>query len=43
MTIMTGLGHFPMSEHYTSFREYLLPTLTAAMQAREKLLEGVRS
>jgi pimeloyl-ACP methyl ester carboxylesterase len=43
MTVMTGLGHFPMSEDYASFREYLLPTLTAAVRAREHLLEEVRS
>ena len=42
MTIMTGLGHFPMSENYASFREYLLPTLTAAVKAREQLLEEVK-
>jgi pimeloyl-ACP methyl ester carboxylesterase len=25
--IMEGMGHFPMIEHYSSFREYLLPEL----------------
>jgi hypothetical protein len=39
MAIMTGLGHFPMSEDYGSFREYLLPTLAAAVKARQQLLE----
>jgi len=39
---MTGLGHFPMSEDYARFREYLRPTLTAAVKAREQLLEEVR-
>ena len=42
VTIMTGLGHFPMSEDYANFREYLLPTLGAAAAAREQLLAGVR-
>jgi pimeloyl-ACP methyl ester carboxylesterase len=42
VTIMTGLGHFPMSEDYASFREYLLPTLGAAAAAREQLLAGVQ-
>jgi pimeloyl-ACP methyl ester carboxylesterase len=42
MTIMTGLGHFPMSEDYHSFRPYLLPTLTSAVKARERLLEAAR-
>ena len=27
LQIMTGLGHFPMSEHYDHFRRYLLPVL----------------
>jgi pimeloyl-ACP methyl ester carboxylesterase len=42
VTIMTGLGHFPMSEDYASFRRYLLPTLTEAVAARAKLLEAVQ-
>jgi pimeloyl-ACP methyl ester carboxylesterase len=37
--IMSGLGHFPMSEDYASFREYLLPTLTDAIGAREVVLK----
>jgi pimeloyl-ACP methyl ester carboxylesterase len=43
MTIMTGLGHFPMSEDYQNFRPYLLPTLASAIKARERLLEAGRS
>jgi pimeloyl-ACP methyl ester carboxylesterase len=27
VTIMEGLGHFPMSEHPAEFRRYLLPVL----------------
>ena len=27
VTIMQGLGHFPMSEHPERFAEYLLPVL----------------
>ena len=27
VTIMTGLGHFPMSENPAEFRKYLLPIL----------------
>jgi pimeloyl-ACP methyl ester carboxylesterase len=27
MVIMTGIGHFPMIENYTRFREFLLPEL----------------
>jgi pimeloyl-ACP methyl ester carboxylesterase len=40
MTVMTGLGHFPMSEDYQNFRQYLLPTLTSAVKARGRLLEA---
>ena len=36
-TIMTGLGHFPMSEDYARFRKHLLPTLDAATAARAEL------
>lgn len=43
LTIMTGLGHFPMSEDYGTFRQYLLPTLTEAIRARGRLLEAARS
>jgi pimeloyl-ACP methyl ester carboxylesterase len=35
-TRMEGLGHFPMSEHYERFREYLLPVLDAALEARAR-------
>ena len=42
-TIMPGLGHFPMSEDYASFRTYLLPALGAVIAEREQLLQrGVR-
>jgi pimeloyl-ACP methyl ester carboxylesterase len=27
LTIMEGMGHFPMIEHYEAFRRYLLPEL----------------
>jgi pimeloyl-ACP methyl ester carboxylesterase len=27
--VMTGLGHFPMSEHPERFRDYILPVLQA--------------
>jgi pimeloyl-ACP methyl ester carboxylesterase len=43
LTIMTGLGHFPMSEDYGAFRQYLLPTLTEAIRARERLIEAAKS
>jgi pimeloyl-ACP methyl ester carboxylesterase len=43
MTIMTGLGHFPMSEDYAAFRRYLLPVLADAKRARERLLDTARS
>jgi pimeloyl-ACP methyl ester carboxylesterase len=33
-TKMTGLGHFPMSENYERFREYLLPVLHEARSRR---------
>lgn len=36
-TEMSGLGHFPMSENYQLFREYLLPVLDAARHERAKL------
>ncbi len=42
VTIMTGLGHFPMSEDYASFRRYLLPALGAAVRARAQLLAGAK-
>jgi pimeloyl-ACP methyl ester carboxylesterase len=35
---MAGLGHFPMSEDYGRFREYLLPVLTAVSADRRSLL-----
>lgn len=35
-TVMDGLGHFPMSEDYTTFRRYLLPTLGAIANARDE-------
>ncbi len=38
-TIMTGLGHFPMSEDYAQFRTYFLPTLDYAIAARSGLVE----
>jgi pimeloyl-ACP methyl ester carboxylesterase len=38
VTIMPGLGHFPMSEDYQSFRGYLLPALTDAVRARSRLI-----
>jgi pimeloyl-ACP methyl ester carboxylesterase len=42
-TIMSGLGHFPMSEDYANFRTYLLPALGAVIAEREQLLQrGVR-
>jgi pimeloyl-ACP methyl ester carboxylesterase len=37
VTIMPGLGHFPMSEDYASFRRYLRPALTDAVAARSRL------
>jgi pimeloyl-ACP methyl ester carboxylesterase len=37
-TIMPGLGHFPMSEDYRTFRSHLLPVLADAVAARVKLL-----
>ena len=39
-TIMSGLGHFPMSEDYERFRTYFLPTLADALADRKRLLEG---
>jgi pimeloyl-ACP methyl ester carboxylesterase len=36
--IMPGLGHFPMSEDYASFRVHLLPVLEQASKARSDLL-----
>lgn len=36
--IMPGLGHFPMSEDYETFRTHLLPVLAEATMAREALL-----
>jgi pimeloyl-ACP methyl ester carboxylesterase len=27
LTVMNGMGHFPMVEHYARFREFLLPEL----------------
>jgi pimeloyl-ACP methyl ester carboxylesterase len=39
-TIMSGLGHFPMSEDYERFRGYFLPTLTDVLADRERLIEG---
>ena len=38
-TVMTGLGHFPMSEDYAQFRSYFVPTLASAVSARRELLE----
>jgi pimeloyl-ACP methyl ester carboxylesterase len=35
-TIMTKLGHFPMSENYNHFREYLLPILEEIRRNSEK-------
>jgi pimeloyl-ACP methyl ester carboxylesterase len=32
VTIMEGLGHFPMSEHPAQFRRYLLPVLDEIQQ-----------
>lgn len=32
LTVMEGLGHFPMSEHPEQFRRYLLPVLQAIRQ-----------
>jgi pimeloyl-ACP methyl ester carboxylesterase len=40
LTVMDGLGHFPMSEDYRRFREYLLPVLHAAAAARGAILGG---
>ncbi|HEY1570489.1 MAG TPA: alpha/beta hydrolase [Pseudonocardiaceae bacterium] len=39
-TIMSGLGHFPMSEDYERFGTYFRSTLTAALAERERLLDG---
>ena len=38
VTIMPGLGHFPMSEDYASFRVHVLPVLAQAGRARSDLL-----
>jgi pimeloyl-ACP methyl ester carboxylesterase len=37
---MEGLGHFPMSEDYPSFRDHLLPVLDAAAGTRRKPSTG---
>jgi pimeloyl-ACP methyl ester carboxylesterase len=42
VTIMTGLGHFPMSEDYAAFRRYLLPVLADAVLARGQLLQAAK-
>jgi pimeloyl-ACP methyl ester carboxylesterase len=42
-TIMEGLGHFPMSEDYGRFRDYLLPTLADAAADRQALLARASS
>jgi pimeloyl-ACP methyl ester carboxylesterase len=42
VTIMAGLGHFPMSEDYAAFRGYLLPVLADAVRARGQLLQAAR-
>jgi pimeloyl-ACP methyl ester carboxylesterase len=39
-TVMDGLGHFPMSEDYGRFRDYLLPVLASAAASREAILGG---
>jgi pimeloyl-ACP methyl ester carboxylesterase len=39
LTIMEGLGHFPMSEDYGRFREYLLPVLAAVAADRRALVD----
>ena len=39
LTVMEGLGHFPMSEDYGRFRKYLLPSLAAVAADRLALLE----
>ena len=31
LTIMNGMGHFPMIENYPAFRRYLLPELEFMM------------
>ena len=33
MTIMKGMGHFPMVENYPAFRPFLLPELDFMAQA----------
>jgi pimeloyl-ACP methyl ester carboxylesterase len=38
-TVMTGLGHFPMSEDYAQFRSYFVPTLVSAISERRRLLD----
>ena len=42
LTVMDGLGHFPMSEDYVSFREYLAPILTAVAGDRRSMLAAER-
>jgi pimeloyl-ACP methyl ester carboxylesterase len=37
---MPGLGHFPMSEDYRSFRSHLLPVLGAADRARRSIVDA---
>jgi pimeloyl-ACP methyl ester carboxylesterase len=38
-TVMSGLGHFPMSEDYAQFRSYFVPTLDQAISERRRLLD----
>lgn len=38
-SVMSKLGHFPMSENYHHFREYLLPVLGDIAGAKERIAE----